>query len=116
MDIDCLFNSLLFSELDNILNSLLINSSIKQLNTEYLWKSLLERDYKNDNIEISNCPYICKYKLHNGIMKINIQLNLKMKLNDLHLLKILNLYNNQLLLIPSELGNLTNLQTLHLNN
>jgi Leucine-rich repeat (LRR) protein len=115
MDCDCQFSIILKCMITDICNYLLINKFTYQLNREYLWELLYHRNYTDNNILITNESYIFKYKLIDSINKVKNKLNLKNKLNELYLLTIINLERKKLSSIPSELGNLTNLQRLDLD-
>src|SRR5437868_413514 len=68
MDIDCIFNSLLYCPLLNIINCLSINKCLYSLNNEYLWKLLLKNHFNNRLKRIRHRnyynTYYNKYKLN----------------------------------------------------
>ena len=74
MNIDCIFDILLYSEQFVISKCLVTCIVVNQLNTEYLWKLLYERDYKIDTL--TNKSWNCKYLLYTNLNKINNTLNL----------------------------------------
>src|SRR5207253_2789500 len=91
------------------------NKSLKSLSTEYLWKILCERDYDTLSHKIVNIKlFENKYKLCNNLNQISIKLNYD--LFQLYMAIKLELCSNQLQSIPSELGQLNNLQELLIYN
>lgn len=51
MDIDCIFNSLLFCDIGTVTRCLLMSRFTKSLDTKYFWKILCERYYENKNYD-----------------------------------------------------------------
>lgn len=59
---DCLFNTLQFSDIYTIIKCLNVKQYNSSINTEYFWKCLCERDYKNDYQTTNSQTYYQKYK------------------------------------------------------
>src|SRR5437868_8449774 len=106
MDIDCIFNSLHNLKLIDILNCLIISKSTNTLNNNYLWKLLCLRDWK---IKFDEKNYYDKYKIYYSLNKIIKYNDLKIDLNHLLTNTKLSL-NNELTIIPTEIGFLNNLK------
>ena len=137
MDFDCIFTDLLYCDIKTIKLCLSSNSLIKKINNDYIWKLLCERDYDNIYIKLNVRLFYEKYKscnkLYNfcgkvgykvdtmfNMTKLNLS-NYKLRsipseLGQLNNLQTFSLFNNQLQSIPSELGQLNNLQTFSLYN
>ncbi len=75
MDIDCLFSSLLYANTKDVVNCLLSCKFIHSLDTEYLWKLLLEIHYKKYNIQLNNMNFVNKYKLYYILVSFLTQLS-----------------------------------------
>src|SRR5437868_6042191 len=61
MDIDCIFNSIIFLNLSDVINVFSISKFISKFNNNYFWKLLYQRDY---NIQTkSDKKYHKTYKL-----------------------------------------------------
>lgn len=77
MNLDCIFNVLLYGDFKLVVSCLLVNKSISQLHTPYLYKLLCERVFSDDHIKFNGTFYE-KYVLLNQLNKINIdKINLK---------------------------------------
>ena len=63
MDIDCIFNCMLYLDINNITKVLLVNRFISNIKTEYLFKLLCERDYKLDYEKMSVKSYLKRCNL-----------------------------------------------------
>src|SRR5437868_5687696 len=138
MNSDCIFYNLLYCDQLTIIYCLLTNKLLKNLSTEYLWKILCKRDYDSLSEKIINIKlFQNKYKLCYNLNKISIKFNydlcnlyanFKLELNNkslqsiptelgqLNNLQYLNIFNNKLQSIPIELGQLNNLQDLNIYN
>lgn len=142
MNNDCLFSVSLYCQLTMIIKCLLINTQSNKLHSNYLWKLLNIRNYKNnkmiknnyyDNCELYNfLEYIDSnfcfilvtpiYSLdyhynNNNIGYVGDQLTIiTRKFGQLINLNKLRLSHNDLISIPGELGLLVNLHELRLDN
>lgn len=135
MDVDCLFNILLYSDKYIIEKILLSCKYYNSINTEFFWKSLFERDYKvdvdtnnwNKKYILYNCGNTVQTKLgltNNILSSVCTALcynfkNLKyipVELSYMINLKHLYFCENELRYIPKELGNLINLVSLYLSH
>ncbi len=133
MDIDCIFNILLLLNVNIIIKCISINKLVKNLDTEYLWKLLCERDYKNiccildiEHMEhiksvnyIEKCKYIEKYKYCDGLLKLKHFLNYEGTIEQLYKEKRISCNKIHETLhdrIITELTKLNNLEDLCLSN
>lgn len=124
MNIDCLFTILLFSDLGNIVKLLLLSRHTKSLANDYLWKLLCDRDYAKLYIKIDKDSFMQKYIVCNDILKIKYKvtfmenyLPIQYEVDELYDSKQLccrSAYQS-LKTVPSELGQLQNLNKLNLN-
>src|SRR5271170_5445823 len=104
MNIDCIFNILLYSDKCIIYNCLSTCKIINKLNKQYLYKLLYERDYNENRFTgnwnplqiYSNFPWCNKYLLCNNLNKIKSKLNIRKTIYELYELDKLYLYNKQL--------------------
>src|SRR5271170_5370685 len=104
MNIDCLFNILLYSNKCIICNCLSTCKNINKLNKQYLYKLLYERDFNENRFTgnwnplqiYSNFPWCNKYLLCNNLNKIRFKLNIKENIYELYELNILYLHYDQL--------------------
>lgn len=66
MNYDCIFNVLLYSDINNILNCLSTNKIIKKISSEYFWKLLCKREYRDVVTQLDCNTWNEKYMtLHN---------------------------------------------------
>lgn len=70
MNNDCIFNVLLYSELSNICNCLIINKTVKNISNKYFWKLLCERDYYYVINKLECNSLLEKYILFHNINKL----------------------------------------------
>jgi len=75
MDVDCLFSSLLYANTKDVVNCLKSSRVVHSLNTEYLWKLLLESHYEKYKIELNNIKFNDKYRLCYLIVSFLMQLS-----------------------------------------
>lgn len=114
MNIDCIFNTLLFCDLKDIIK---LTSLCKQNNglvNAYLWKLLCDRDYATLYCKINTNSFLEKYMICSDILKAKHKLSYHQKLTDLYNSKRLTLNSQNLRIIPSEIGRLINLEKLYL--
>ena len=89
MEIDCIFSSLLYCEINDIVNCLSTNKIIYGMKTQYLWKLLFEREFIINNISTNtsnNNKWGEKYKEHCMLTKLKNKLNLNYSLHELCLI------------------------------
>ncbi len=70
MNNDCIFNILLYLDINDILNCLAINKTIKKISNEYFWKLLCERDYYDAITKLECNSYLDKYVLFHSVNKL----------------------------------------------
>jgi len=138
MECDCIFYSLLYLDVSNIIKCLMINKTNSNFNTEYLWKLLCDRDFM-DSYNKMDKYYESQYMVYFHLHKIKNELLLKGTLNDIrdmnslerkykkikHLsksifvlknLRKIDLTGNLLRKIPDEIYYVANLSELILSN
>src|ERR1700741_4566799 len=102
MNNDCLLNCVIYYKKNVTIKCLLICKQSNNLNTEYFWLLRNKIEFY-DNKQINN-NYYYNYKLYCQLNKLKIKLLLKLSLYELHVKNKLNLYNDQLQLLPTEIG------------
>lgn len=68
MGLECLFDILLFCNVQTVANSMMMCKYIASINKQYFWKKLYNRDYSNNFIEGDNYAY--KYKVEYSFMAL----------------------------------------------
>ena len=63
MDMDCIFNVILYCNKNNLVNCLLLSKLMIVLNTQYLYKLLCKRDYTNKYHKYIDKSWKEKYSL-----------------------------------------------------
>ena len=74
MDTGCVFSTILQTNAKNATHSLMTSKLIKSLDTEYLWKSLVERYSVTFSVEFNELKINNKYKLHHLLVTFVMQL------------------------------------------
>src|SRR5271167_1629758 len=108
MNDDCYYNIISFLDIKDIINISLVNKQFYKISkNELIWKSFYNNNFNNIKCTIMFCDNYKKcYMLNKFLVKHKKDIN--------NIDKRLSLYNNQLVLIPTELGQLDMLQKLYL--
>ena len=93
MNNDCIFNSLLYSNINNISNTLLICKHINLISTQYFWKLLCERDYKLEYMDFIDKSYYDNYRLCTELTNMTEKYN-KIQKNIRHFMEFISFYDS----------------------
>src|SRR5277367_5259205 len=104
MNIENQFTILLHSHIRQIIKFII--SNINNINNDYLWKLIYIRKHKANNILI---PYDSYILCHN-LINLKIKMNLEMTIYKLYQTTTMGRYYSGIQRIPSEIGQLINLQ------
>src|SRR5277367_2221927 len=104
MNIENLFTILLHSSTHQIIKFII--SNINNIDNDYLWKLIYIRTHKANNTLVHYDSYILCHNLSN----LNTKMNIKMNIYKLYRITRLDKYAKGLQSIPTEIGQLINLQ------
>lgn len=110
MNINCLFDVLLYSNLNNIINCLLTCKEVNQLNITYLWELLCNRDHSIDNFTYEKGQR--KYLILSKLRRLKRKLHITIDLHDLFTTKYIVAWERRLMTIPNEISILTHITSL----
>ena len=116
MNVDCVFNSLLYLNINNISNILLTCKYINSINTQYFWKLLCKRNYKLEYNKFTEKTYYDIYKLCKQLTNLTNKLSLNLMPYELYTIEKLDCSDKNLFYFPNELCTLINLRELYLDN